>query len=139
MVRTVGVSFFALVTLLTFASGARAQTATSPADFYLAKSGEANAEREFELRLRDDGKAWLVSASSSATHFETGSWTSKDTTVTVVFDAAAPVQNGAPQSPSPETEKLTFTLHGCTLALENAEPTPLVPGTGLTFTKRHCS
>lgn len=129
----------AIAMLVALAAIARAQTAASPADFYLAKSGVAPAEREFELRLRDDGKAWLVSASSNATQFETGTWKAKDATVTVVFDTASPVRNGSPQSSAPESETMTFALHTCKLALESAAPNPLVAAGGVTFTKRHCS
>ena len=116
----------------------RATTAVPLADFYLAKRGTADTEQEFELRLRDDGKAWLVTALPTARRFETGTWKPDGAAVRIVLDTTAPVSDGSPASPSPETETLTFSVRACTLALVSAAPATLAGGGALAFTKRHC-
>lgn len=110
------------------------------ADFYLAKRTKVDLEQEFELRLREDGKAWLVSAFSdpATSRFETGTWHPNGATVTVLLDTTASVLDGSPASPAPETETLTFSLQDCTLALVSAAPATLPGAGGLKFTKRRC-
>jgi hypothetical protein len=145
----------AVVLLATFAAAAPncalAQTAPQAtpapaasgnplADFYLAKLTNVDLEQEFELRLRADGKAWLVSAFSkpATSRFETGTWHPSGAKVTVLLDTTAAVLNGSPASPAPETETLTFSLQACTLALVSAVPATLPGAGGLKFTKRRC-
>ena len=122
------------------ATPAPATSANPLADFYLAKRTNVNLEQEFELRLREDGKAWLVSAFSdpATSRFETGTWHPNGATVTVLLDTTAAVRNGSPASPAPETETLRFSLQACTLALVSAAPATLPGAGGLKFTKRRC-
>jgi hypothetical protein len=118
--------------------------ATAPAalvDFYTADRSTSLSHDEFELRLRDDGKAWLVTVSGGAAQgrFETGTWRADGTLVRVDLDTTATVvRRGTPTDPHPETESLSLTLVGCTLTSTASSPPNALGEPTLAVAQRHC-
>jgi hypothetical protein len=119
-------------------------------DYYTADRSAAPEREQLELRLRDDGRAWLVTAPAPATspvpaataapgRFETGTWQAIPTGVTVALDSVSAVIAGRPADPRPEKRDLTFAFAPCGLTLVAAVPAPIDPGPGgIPFAKRHC-
>jgi hypothetical protein len=126
------------------ASAAAAAAGASLIDFYTADRSAAPDRDQLELRLRDDGRAWLVTAPAPAAspapgRFETGTWQAIPTGVTVALDSVASVVGGRPLDAQPEKRGLTFAFAPCGLTLVATVPTSadLGPG-GISFAKRHC-
>jgi hypothetical protein len=129
---------------------AAAAAGASLVDYYTADRSAAPEREQLELRLRDDGRAWLVTApvpgatpAAAATaapgRFETGTWQAVASGVTVALDSVSAVVAGRPADPQPEKRSLTFAFAPCGLTLVATVPAAVDSGTGgIPFAKRHC-
>jgi hypothetical protein len=127
-----------------------AAAGASLVDYYTADRSATPDREQLELRLRDDGRAWFVTApvpalpaASAASpppgRFETGTWQAGATGVNVALDSVSSVVGGRPLDPQPEKRDLTFTFAACGLTLvTDRPPSPDVGPGGIAFAKRHC-
>jgi len=133
-----------------FASAPAGAQPASPApaanplvDFYTADRSATDVRAQYELRLRDDGRAWLVSAPTEPSAqtpgtFETGTWRADGGGVRVVLETIANVENGAPAAERPEQRVLSFSAASCALTLVATQPANALGAPGFAFAKRRC-